>query len=86
MEDKRLVWMKSRLYIALDLSDEELFLSLMKRDAGKVEKQLLKFMDQSSEQYPPAIIFYCIQHEVEEMVEVVEGMCYSVVLQEASLG
>ena len=66
--------MQSRLYIALDLSDEELFLNLMKKDAGKAMKQLVEYMDQASEEYPPALIFYCIQHEVEEMVEVVEGI------------
>ena len=74
MEDKRLSWMKSRIYNALELTDEELFQNLMKRDGDKVSKQLLEFMNQPSDQYSPAIIFYCIQHEVEEMVEVVEGM------------
>ncbi len=65
--------MKTRIYSALDVSDEELFKNLMKRDGGEVGMQLVEFLDQHSEEYPPAIIFYCIHHEVEEMVEVFEG-------------
>ena len=75
MEDKRLSWMKARIYAALDLSDEDLFTNLMKRDEGQVSKQLLEFMNQPSQEYSPATIFYCIHHQVEEMVEVVEGTC-----------
>lgn len=73
MEDKRLSWMKTRIYTALDLTDENLFQSLLKREENRVSKQLVEFLDQPSEQYSPAIIFYCIEHEVEEMVEVFEG-------------
>ena len=65
--------MKCCLYAGLDLSKDELFESLLSRDGNKVRQELTAFLNQSSEQYPPSIIFYCKEHEVEEMVEVVEG-------------
>lgn len=65
--------MKQRIYAGLALTDDELFDSLLARDELKVGKELITFLDQPSDEFPPAIIFYCIQHEVEEMVEVFEG-------------
>ena len=73
MEDKRVSWMKQRIYAGLTLTDDELFDNLLARDEKRVGKELITFLDQPSDEFSPAIIFYCIQHEVEEMVEVVEG-------------
>lgn len=73
MGDNRIKWIKNCVYTALDLSDGELFENLLNRDEQKVGKELATFLDQPSDKYPPAVIFYCNQHQVEEMVEVVEG-------------
>lgn len=67
--------MKSCVYAGLGLSKDVLFERLLSRNSNKVSKELSMFLDQPSEKYPPAVIFYCVQHEVEEMVEVVEGKC-----------
>jgi hypothetical protein len=74
MGDYRLKWIKGCVYTALELSDDTLFENLLARDEQKVEKELVALLDQASDDYSPAVIFYCMQHEVEEMVEVVEGM------------
>lgn len=71
--DNRIKWIKHCVYAALGLSSDELFENLLERDERKVGKELVTLLDQSSDEYPPAVIFYCIHHEVEEMVEVVEG-------------
>ena len=73
--DTRIAWMKLRVYAALGLNDEVLFEKLLCRecDGGKVEQNLIDSLDLPSKQYPPALIFYTQDHEVEEMVEVVEG-------------
>lgn len=71
--DNRISWIKNCVYAALDLSNDELFKNLLERDEKKVGKELVTLLDQPSDVYPPAIIFYYMQHEVEEMVEVVEG-------------
>lgn len=73
MGDKRIAWVKSCVYAALDLSEDELFENLLNREGQRVRKELATLLDQPSEEYHPAIIFYCMHHEVEEMVEVVEG-------------
>ena len=75
MGDSRIKWIKSCVYTALVLNDDELFENLLGRDGRKAEKELVAFLDLPSEEYPPAVLFYCIMHGVEEMVEVVEGMC-----------
>lgn len=73
MEDRRIAWIKACVYDALDLSDDQLFGNMLARDEEKVKKELITLLDQPSEEYPPAIVFYSIHHEVEEWVEVVEG-------------
>lgn len=77
MEDSRIKWIKSCVYTALDLEKDELFENLLNRDERKAQKELVALLDKPSEEYPPALIFYCITHAVEEMVEVVEGICSS---------
>lgn len=66
--------MKSCVYAGLGLTDDELFKNLLARNEQQASQELTAFLGQASEQYPPAVIFYCINHEVEEMVEVVEGI------------
>lgn len=74
MEDTRIAWVKNVVYASLGLSDDSLFENLLARDEGKATRELQSLLDQPANKYSPAIIFYPIHHEVEEMVEVVEGM------------
>lgn len=73
MEDQRVIWMKERVYAALGLQDDRLFGGLLQRDGKRAEKELLAFLEGSAKQYSPALIFYPLEGEVEEEVEVVEG-------------
>ncbi len=72
MDDTRIAWMKARVYTALGLKDDTLFENLVARDEGKM-KEIAGSLNQPSKEYSPAIIFYPMHHDVEEMVEVVEG-------------
>lgn len=65
--------MKECIYAALGLQEDKLFEELLSKDEQRVYKELVTYLDQPSKQYSPALIFYPIEHEVEEMVEVVEG-------------
>ena len=73
MEDQRVVWMKERVYAALGLHDETLFEDLLQREDKWAERELLGYLDQPVAQYSPALVFYPLEGEVEEEVEVVEG-------------
>ena len=73
MEDQRVVWMKERVYAALGLHDEKLFEDLLQREDKWAERELLGYLDQPVAQYSPAVVFYPLEGEVEEEVEVVEG-------------
>ena len=70
--DTRIAWMKARVYASLGLSDDTLFENLLARDERLIE-ELISSLNQASELYSPAIIFYTLYHEVEEKVEVFEG-------------
>ena len=73
MEDQRVVWMKDRVYAALRLRDDKLFEGLLQREDKWAERELLGYLDQPVAQYSPAVVFYPLEGEVEEEVEVVEG-------------
>lgn len=73
MEDQRVVWMKDRVYAALGLRDDKLFEGLLQREDKWAERELLGYLDQPVAQYSPAVVFYPLEGEVEEEVEVVEG-------------
>ena len=73
MEDYRVSWMKERIYAALGFRDDKLFLELLSRDGEKASRELVSSLDSKREGYSQAILFYALEHEVEDMVEVVEG-------------
>lgn len=74
MEDYRVSWMKERIFAALGLREDKLFLELLSRDEQKASRDLVSCLDQKLDGYSPAILFYPSEHEVEEMVEVIEGI------------
>lgn len=74
MEDYRISWMKERVFSALGLHDDKLFEELLLRDEKEANQSLVYCLDQKLEGYFPAILFYPLEHDVEEMVEVVEGI------------
>lgn len=75
--DTRLSWIREQVYSALGLRDKDLFSELLSRDARRMEKQLLHALDQPSEKYSSALIFYTLVTDAEREVEVEEGKGYS---------
>lgn len=73
MEDYRISWMKERIYAALGLRDDKLFLELLSKDREKASRELVSSLNSKREGYSQAMLFYALEHEVEDMVEVVEG-------------
>lgn len=74
MEDSRVAWMKHRTYAALDLTNDALFEELVARDGKKVGKELVSLLNSpAAGEYSPALIFYPLEHEVEQEVEELEG-------------
>ena len=74
MEDYRVSWMKERVFSALGLREDKLFQELLSRDEQRASRELVSCLDQKLEGYSPAMLFYPLEHEVEEMVEVIEGI------------
>ena len=74
MEDYRVSWMKERIFSALGLHDDKFFLELLSKNEQKASRELVSCLDQKLEGYSPAMLFYPLEHDVEEMVEVVEGI------------
>ena len=68
-----MLWMKERVYAALGLHDDSLFAELLSRDEKKTSQEVVSCLNKKSEGYSPAMLFYPLEHEVEDMVEVVEG-------------
>lgn len=66
--------MKNRVYTALGFKDDSLFEDMLARDEAMAQ-ELLVSLDKPSNLYSPSLIFYPMHHDVEEMVEVVEGKC-----------
>ena len=59
MEDLRVSWMRDRVYAALGLRDEGLFVELLQREGARGERELLAYLDQPAEQLPSsALIFH----------------------------
>ncbi len=77
MEDYRVSWMKERVFIALGLREDKLFLELLSRDEQKASRELVSCLDRKLDGYSPAMLFYPLEHEVEEVVEVIEGKGHS---------
>lgn len=73
MEDYRVSWMKEQTFAALGLHNDKLFLELLSRDGKKASRELLSSLDSQREGYSQAMLFYALEHEVEDMVEVMEG-------------
>ena len=46
MEDLRILWMRDRVYAALGLRDESLFLELLQRNEARCQQELLAYLDQ----------------------------------------
>ena len=69
-----MAWMKERVYAALGLHEDSLFVDLLQREENWAKRELLDYLDQPAAQYSPAVLFYPLEGEVEMEEEVVEGI------------
>lgn len=75
-QDIRVLWIKDRVYAALGIQEEHLFVNLLQRDELRAQNELLSYLDQPSERlYSPAVLFHVQEGEVEKEIEEVEGKC-----------
>ena len=73
MEDQRVAWMKERVYAALVLHEDSLFVDMPQMEENWVKRELLDYLDQPAAQYSPAVLFYPLEGGVEMEEEVMEG-------------
>ena len=72
MDDPRIEWIRDRVYLALDIKDQEVFSDLLERDDGEAERSVQQFLNETPEdcENAGAVVFYKDVVEEEEEVEV----------------
>ena len=73
-DDYRIAWLKGRVLKGLGLKKEHHFDDLLQRNGAETAKDLLCYLDNPIEKDRGALLFYSHVLEVEEEVEIVEGM------------
>lgn len=73
MDDTRIEWMRNKMYLGLGITEPEVFDDLLTREDGKYENEILKFLNETPKE-GCAMIFYSMQKEEEEEIEVEAGM------------
>ena len=70
MDDPRVECIRDRVYLALNISENDIFEDLLNRDDGEIERILAKFLNETPDSEEAAVLFYKIVQEEEEEVEV----------------
>ncbi len=72
IDDIRFIWIRDRVYDALDIEGEEVFEELLQQSDSVNERQLAKFLNETAAEYEEAVIFYKTQalEDVEEQIQV----------------
>ena len=72
MDDPRIEWIRDRVYLALEITENEVFTDLLEREDGEAERQIQGFLNETPEDCENAapIVFYKDVVEEEEEVEV----------------
>lgn len=70
MDDPRIEWLRNKIFLALNVKENDVFEELLERDDGLVEQQLGKFLNDTPDENESAILFYKTVREEEEEVEV----------------
>lgn len=74
MDDPRVEWIRNKAYLALAITDPEVFEQLLDRDDGEGERDIAKFINDTPSEDSASLLFYkVIKDEIEE-VEVECGM------------
>ena len=73
IDDARIEWLRDRVYLGLKIDDLEVFDELFLRDDGLYERNLQTYLNESTDESNPSILFYKIIREREEEYEVEIG-------------
>lgn len=73
MDDLRFVWLRDKVYSALDIKDPEVFEEFISREDGESEMKLAQFLNQTEEDEDYALIFF--KEIKEEEIEIQVELC-----------
>lgn len=71
MDDIRYIWMRDKVFSALDIEDIEVFEEFITRNEGENEQKIAKFMNQTEDDEDSALIFHkeLKEEEIEVQIE-----------------
>ncbi len=71
MDDLRYIWMRDKVFAALDIDEQEVFEEFFVRDEGENERKIAAFMNQTEEDEDNALIFHkeLKEEEIEVQIE-----------------
>ena len=71
MDDLRYIWMRDKVFAALDIDEQEVFEEFFVRDEGENERKIAAFMNQTEEDEDNAPIFHkeLKEEEIEVQIE-----------------
>ncbi|XP_075256614.1 dynein axonemal heavy chain 10-like [Convolutriloba macropyga] len=70
IDDARIEWLRDRTYLALGIEDPEVFNDLMTREDGLYERSIQTYLNESTDETNPSVLFYKILRERTEEYEV----------------
>lgn len=76
MDDPRIEWIRNKAYLALSITDPEVFEQLLERDDGEGERNIAKFINDTPTEDASSLLFYKVVREEEDEMEVECGECY----------
>ncbi len=73
IDDARIEWLRDRVYLALNIEEVEVFDELLSRDDGVYERNLQTYLNETTDETNPSILFYKVIRDREEEYEVEIG-------------
>ncbi|XP_067933398.1 uncharacterized protein [Watersipora subatra] len=70
MDDPRIEWIRNQAYLALAITEPEVFEQLLDRDDGEGERNIAKFINDTPSDDAASLLFYKVVKEEEEEMEV----------------
>lgn len=71
MDDVRFIWLRDKVFSALDINEADVFDEFMLRDEGENELKIAKFLNQTEEDEDYALVFNkeVREEEIEVQIE-----------------
>ena len=76
MDDVRFIWLRDKVFGALDINEADVFDEFMLRDEGENELKIAKFLNQTEEDEDYALVFNKEVREEEIEVQIELSMLY----------